>query len=502
MTRTFFQAIAGVLMCVAACSCRALYPATHRAGAERLPDAYAAADAREGGAVSNLWWRSFGSRELDRLVDCALEGSLSLLQAAARLRQARALERVAGSARVPDVAGTAGVGWSDRQSIAEDGAKTGRTVETYSLGAAASYEVDLWGRVAAAHRSARLGADALFFDLQTAMITLAGRVTDVWLNTIEATEQVRLLDQQARTNREILDLMKSRLVKSRTPLLDVYQQEQNLRAVEALLPPARRRVELLRHELAVLLGRPVGEAPGVVATKLPALPPRPATGVPADLLENRPDVRSGWFRLEAAGYDVAAARAGRLPSVRLTASHEYSADAPGEVLDSWASALAGALSAPLFDGGRRRSELARERAVLEDRLAGYRQTVLAAMREVEDALVTERRSREWLEALERQFISADRVLQEAARGYRKGAVDYLTVLTSTRNKQQLERDLLSARRQLLSNRVLLYRALGGSWDGETRRLAERNAMREMERRHVLPLPTDERPEPYRNKDAE
>ena len=463
------------VLCLGACSCRGLYPATHSAEAERLPSSYSKA-AEQGVAASNLWWQSFGSVELNELVGEALAGNLSLAGAAARLRQARAVAQAAGATRFPDLSGTAGVAWSDQHSTAADGSKTSQSSESYDLGVAASYEVDLWGRVAALRNRSQLDAASSRFDLETVAMTLSARVVDLWLRTVEAKAQVRLLEDQVQTNREIFDLLKDRLVKARTPLLDVYQQEQVLRATEGLLPLARQRLDLLGNELAVVLGRPVGKGPQVLSRELPVMPAQLRTGVPADLLSRRPDIRSQWSRLEAAGSAVAAARADRLPAIRLTARQEYNSVDTGSLFDNWLSSLAGSLTAPLFDGGRRRAEEARTRALLEERLAAYRATVLEAMRDVEDALVFETRLGERLTALEQQSASADRVLAEAERRYRKGAIDYLAVLSSLRGKQQLERDLLDVRRQLLSNRVALYRALGGSWNDTAQEALQRNVV--------------------------
>lgn len=460
---------AGLLLpaCMLA-SCATLRPDTAPdiRAASSLPAAYGAAAAPGGSAAANTWWRAFASDELDALMARALRDNLTLAAAEARLRQARAVADKAGAAVVPEITGSAGAGVTKRRAPGLDGVRTTSTVEDYSLGLAASYEVDLWGRVRAVRSGAGLTADASERDLETACMTVAAQVADRWLQLLEANAQVELIHGQIETNERVLDLLRERMLKTAsTVLLDVYQQEQSLRAIEALLPPAVQRVELLRSELAVLLGSPAGTAIGMTGRDLPALPPAPAAGVPADLLGRRPDIRAQLARLEAAGWDVAAARADRLPALRLTGAAAYDSAELADLLDDWILNLAAGLAGPLMDGGRRRAEVDRTRAALDVQLAQYRQTVLESAREVEDALARERRLGERLDAKRRELESATLALGEARRSYMKGGLGYLPVLLALRSVQSLERETVAVGREVLANRVSLYRALGGDWSG-------------------------------------
>ncbi|MCK5851201.1 MAG: TolC family protein [Kiritimatiellae bacterium] len=447
-------------LCAVICSCSALKPGIRSDHAELLPDAYSSV--HEFGSVStNAWWQSFENRELDRLMDIAFEGNLSLVQMGARLRQAHALARKSGSAMIPEITVTAGAGSSDVETTAKDGVVTKFSTDSYSLGFAAGYELDLWGRVWSVRQAGRLTAEASRRDMETAVMTISARVADVWLRVVEAGGHVRLLKEQIKTNKDVLDLLKKKMVKAGVPLLNIYQQEQVMLAMQARLPAAMQRLELLQNELTLLLGCPVGHGPKVFTTVLPDLPVQSGAGVPVDLLVSRPDVEAARFRLEAAGYDVAAARADRLPAIRLTAKYEYSAETTALLFDNWLSNLAAGLMGPLLDGGRRRAEVVRAKALLDERLAAYREVILEAVREVEDALIGERRIGERLVVIERQLKSSQFAFDEVTRRYLKGGSDYMQMLTTLRNTQQVERDVLNIRRELLSNRVTLYRALGG-----------------------------------------
>jgi NodT family efflux transporter outer membrane factor (OMF) lipoprotein len=302
-------------------------------------------------------------------------------------------------------------------------------------------------------------------------MTLAAEVANRWLAIIEQQALKALLSEQVETNKTYLELVELRFRKARVSALDVYQQRQTVAEVEKLIPLVEAEEQVLRNELAVLLGKPPGTLIGVGAYDLEEVPDFPEIGVPAELLINRPDVRSALARLTASDYRVAVARADRLPAIRLTGGIGYDADDISNLFDDWFLNLAAGITAPILDGRRREAEVERTLAVVEERLASYRLTVLTAMREVEDAVVRERKQREHVQALARQLEDAANALREAGERYKKALNDYLPVLTALERTQFLTRSLVVARRDLLTFRVNLYRALGGDWTGELERPA-------------------------------
>jgi NodT family efflux transporter outer membrane factor (OMF) lipoprotein len=294
-------------------------------------------------------------------------------------------------------------------------------------------------------------------------MTLAAEVVQRWLAIVEQQQLRAILTEQLETNKTYLELVELRFRKSLVSALDVYQQRQTVSDVQKQIPLVEAQEQVLRHELAVLLGRPPTATLTLGSYDLESVPAFPLTGVPAELLLNRPDVRAALARLKAADHRVAAARADRLPAIRLSGGIGYSADDIANVFDDWFLNLAGGLTGPLFDGRRREAEAERTLAVVEERLADYRLTVLTAIREVEDAIVQERKQAEYIDALARQLADARNALREASQRYRKALNDYLPVLAALERTQQLTRSLVTARRDLLTFRVNLYRALGGTW---------------------------------------
>jgi len=404
------------------------------------------------------WWRDFDDPVLTALIHQALADNLDLRSAWARLGQSAALARQAGAPLWPELDATGAAS----RSRTEAAGPVVRTTQ-YSLSLAASYEIDLWGRVRSQERAAALDFAASREDLEAAAITVAATVGDVWYSLVEQREQRLLLDQQIETSETLLELAELRFSQGLASALDVYQQRQQLATTRGQVPGVESRRRVLEHQLAVLLGRtPMADmVPGPLA--LPDLPRLPEAGLPADMLARRPDVRAAQARLAAADHRVAAAVAARLPSLSLTGSAGYAAGRSQDLWNSQAWSMAASALAPVFDAGRRAAEVSRTKARVDEALALYTQTILTAFREVEDALVQERKQWEYVASVREQLELATSTLREARERYSNGLSDYLPVLAAVQSHHQVARELISARRQLISFRIQLYRSLGGTW---------------------------------------
>ena len=278
--------------------------------------------------------------------------------------------------------------------------------------------------------------------------------------------QTKLIRKQLESNKTSLELVELRFRKSQATALDVYQQRQAVANTEARIPLAELREQLLRNELAALLGRADFQSLEIYAEELPSIGKLPTIGIPAEVLANRPDVRQAGLKLRSADWSVSAARADRLPAIRLSASGDYASADISDLFDDWYANLIGNITGPIFEGGRRKAEVKRTRAVVDERLAAYRETVLNAMKEVEDALISEQKQQDYLVALDRNVELSRHSYNEALNRYRNGLSQYLPVLVELVSLQALERDRVAAHYDLLQTRINLYRALGGSWTDE------------------------------------
>lgn len=426
-----------------------------------IPESYALSGDRE--ASPDRWWTSFDDARLNGLVSEALGGNFSLRQAQHRLEQAHAVARKAGAEQAPQVNAEAGAARS-RSRVTDATGTTGlQTRSQFGLSLAASYEVDLWGRVRSTKRAAVLDAQAARDSLDTAAMTLVAQIGDAWYRLAALDVGLALLHGQIESSEQQVRLLELRFDTGQATALDVWQQREQLAALRTLPPRLEAGLATGRHQLAVLLGRPPQSTHDLAPAGLPALPPLPATGLPADLLERRPDVRAALKSVRAENERAAAALADRLPALRLTASAGYSAPDAAELFDDWLWNIAGNLLAPVLDGGRRRAEAERSRAVARERLARCGDVLLNAMREVEDALINESKQGELIERQAEQYEMTRQTLQQARSRYRRGLSDYLPVLDALVREQSVARDLLETRRERLSYRIQLYRALGGQW---------------------------------------
>lgn len=407
------------------------------------------------------WWVSFADENLDGLIAQTLEGNRDLQSAWDRLAQAQALARKAGAPLMPTLSAEGSAALTRTWG---DGAD--RDSDNHGLGLAAGYEIDLWGRLRSNREAARFDLQASAGDLRTAAITLTAQVATAWYQLVEQRGQLALLEKQIATNEQVLELVTLRFRTGKTAAADVLQQRQLVETLVGEQAQALGRAELLQHQLAVLSGLPPGGLEGPQAAELPPLPPLPETGLPAELLRRRPDVQSAYLRVAAADQEMAAALADRFPRLSLAAGLDTSGGDAGDLFDNWLANLAANLTGPLIDGGQRRAEVDRTRAVAAERLHSYGQIVLEALGEVEDALVNERRQGETLASLERQYELAGLVVEQVRRRYLNGAENYQRVLDALLSHQQLQRTLLRTRRELIEDRIDLCRALAGGWDME------------------------------------
>ena len=414
---------------------------------------------------SDRWWLELASPELDRLMETALSDSFDVGVAFARLAQSEAAARQAGAALFPalDLDGGAA---HKRQSTRPDSStrRIENAGEPLSLGLAAGYELDLWGRVRSTDEAARLSARASADEARSALMTVAASVADTWAALLGVRAEQAVLERQIRTNRDLVDIQLTRYANAQNAGLDVLQQEEVYLASLAEQPPLIMQARTLRAQLTVLLGLYDESALHLAPeTALPLLPPPPAVGLPADLLTNRPDVRAAWHTLAAGEWDVSAAQAARLPALRLTGNAAYNTPDASVFFSNWLLSLAANLTGPLFDAGKSAAAVDRARAVVEERVNAYGRAVSTAVQEVDNALTDERQQRALIERLNQQLEVARIAQREAGTSYLGGRDSFLRYITQLQNVQKLERRVVREEASLVRYRVALHRALGGGW---------------------------------------
>ncbi len=431
--------------------------------------------------MPDRWWTEFDDPGLNLQVEYALGGNFTLATSLQRLRAARALTRREASDLFPHINGLA-------DSINVFGPGSDRT--TFAWGLDAAYQVDLWGQIQSRVEAERLRAEATHADYHAVSLTLAAEVARTWFSLIEAHAQLELIGNQIESNRDGLTVLKWRFGRGLVRSPDVLRQQQLVESTKEQAVITRARIEVLEHQLAVLLGELPQAASYEPGADLPDLPPLPATGLPVELIARRPDVRRDLLAYEAAERDLASAVSSQYPRVNLTGSLLNVAERPESLFQDWFVTVGGHLVAPLIDGGLRRSEVERTSAVANQRLNEYEQTKLIAFREVEDNLALERYQIERIERLNEQVVLAEKASGQLLEQFLIGDANYLDVLSTIQSQQRLQRDILSARLDLILIRIGLYLALAGAFDTHPQPLANSPATAA-----DLPLRLEELPPP-------
>ena len=338
---------------------------------------------------------------------------------------------------------------------------------------AAGFEIDLWGRLRNREVAALLDAEASVQDLRSLAISLSSVLAEVWFGIVAERELIALLESQQQTSERFLELTLLRFGQGLGLAQDIGRQREQLLSLQGRIELARGRLESLEFQLAVLLGnaerQTPADSPGL--GRLLEAAAQPGLGVPAELLERRPDLLAARRRVEAADRRAAAAVKEWLPSLSLNALLTGRALEIVDVLNDLVRQIGGAASQAVYGGGGRRARIDQAYAASEESLYAYAQSLVNAVGEVQTALAAGRSTREVVVNLQERLGEARRVLLLTSESYREGATDYLNVLTALLSQQGLEQALISAQRQQLGSRLQLCRALGFAPGTSVERLA-------------------------------
>ncbi len=407
----------------------------------------------------DLWWETFADPQLNELVERLFKENLLIEQGFARLQQAQSSARVVRSARFPSIDGNAESGRSMQPTLVDD-----FTGNSSRFSVAARFELDLWGKLAARDRAAAKTAEASYEDLQTLYLSLTAQLADLYYLAVEQRAQLDLTDETIQSFTDTVELVEGRYRLGLVPALDVYQARQNLAAAKAARPVFAANLAAAEHAMNVLIGHyPERDNVGHLAD-LPEMTTAFPTGLPSTLVNRRPDLRAALRRVEAADENVASAIADRFPTINLLGTYGRTRQETTAGLlegDFWS--LLGSLAVPVVDAGRRKAEVDRRQAIVREAVAAYQVAVLQAFQEVEDALADSYANEQRIVLLAETQEATAGSLRLSLQNYLYGVNDYLPVLTSQRNNFEVRSRLLTARRQLISARISLARALGGQW---------------------------------------
>ncbi len=338
--------------------------------------------------------------------------------------------------------------------------------EDFRIGLSASYELDLWGRIKAAVQAEEFRARASLFDYQAAAMSLSAEIGITWYRLLSARKQLELADEQLSINEDIMRLIRARFTGGQIRAVDILRQEQLLESTRNERIFYETEIELLKNRLAVLMGQPPQNIDELSEAALPPVPPLPQTGLPLELVRRRPDLQQSYHLVLAADREMAQAVRSKYPRISFTAVGESQAESFNTLFNDWAYTLAGNIMAPLFYGGRLNAEVDRTEAFKNQLLYQYGQNVLLAFEDVENALIREQKQLQRIEVLERRLELSSKTNMQLRNEFINGMTEYLEVLLSLDQEQQLQREMISAQQELLEYRIALYRALAGGFETE------------------------------------
>lgn len=411
------------------------------------------------------FWRGFGDAQLTGLVEDALSYNHDLKIALARYDRANALLRGAKYDYFPTI--TASGEASDSRLSTDQAAGGPRDGESYSAGIDAVWELDLFGRIRRGVEANRAEAAASAADLQALQVAVVGEVARTYVELRGLQERLRVARENAENQRETLRLVQARLDAGRGTEFDSARARAQLESTQSRVPALEAAVAVAMHRLAVLTGR----TPDALVAQLeplqplPALPTKLDPGTPGDLLRRRPDIAVAEQRLHAATARIGVATADLFPRFTLGGLLGSQAIDSGDLFEGGSETRFVALGIDwsFLDIGRVRARIAAADADAEGELASYRQSVLLALEDTENALVRYARARREDGHLERGAIDSAQAARLARLRFDAGAADLLEVLDAERTQLQAQDAFADARTRSVAGAIGVYKALAGGW---------------------------------------
>jgi NodT family efflux transporter outer membrane factor (OMF) lipoprotein len=425
------------------------------------------------------WWEEFNDPGLTRLVNRAAGANLDLRLAESRIREARALRRIAASGAWPtvDVSGSYSRSRTSENAIGPSSQANGGSPffsgsnngqDLFRTGFDSSWEIDVFGGVRRSVEAADATIDATIEDRRDVLVTLLGDIARNYIDLRGFQRRLAVAENNLKAQQESLEIIDVRFQAGLASDLQVAQAEAQVNTTAAEIPALEALTKQAAHRVDVLLGLQPGALSGELSADapIPALPPEAQVGLPSELLRRRPDIRRAESQLAAATAEIGVATADLYPKFSLSGLFGVQSVSGSD----WISApsrfwsIGPTVRWPVFDAGRIRANIEVRTARQEQAVTQYEKTVLAAFEDVENALVSYAKEQTRYRSLMNAVVANRRALALADELYKNGLVDFLNVLDSQRALYLAESDLAQSEATMATNLVALYKALGGGWE--------------------------------------
>jgi multidrug efflux system outer membrane protein len=426
--------------------------------------------------ANTLWWAQFEDPVLDELIRTALRENYDLRIATARVEEYVGRYWVGRSGLFPQIGGSASAG---RSRASEEGMSPLLTsamknpTDNYQLAFNGTWEIDLWGKLRRSTEAAR--ADLLSNEeaRQAVILSLVSAVANSYISLRDLDKQLEVAQRTAESRKDSYKLFKLRYEGGVISELELNQVKSEYEQAMATIPQIEKQVAFQENGLSVLIGKnpgPITRGKSVDELMLPAVP----AGLPSDLLERRPDIRQAEQALIAANARIGVAKARFFPTISLTGLFGWSSTALDNLFTGPAKvwSYGGGLTSPIFTGGYLTGQLKATEAIQQQTLFNYQSAIQNAFREVDDALIDQKRTREQLEAQKRQVDALKEYARIARLRYENGYTSYMEVLDAERSLFNAELQYAQTQGVLFQALVNLYKAVGGGWVVEADKLTQ------------------------------
>jgi len=444
----------------------------YRRPAVEVPQSWRFAEKEARDLVNTPWWEQFDDPVLNELIGICLRENRDLLIATARIEEFRGRFQVARSPLLPQIGANAG---ASRQRSTEQGqsplpAASQNPFDLYELSAFASWEIDFWGKYRRAAESARANLLATQEARRSVVLSLVASVAGAYVNLRDLDRQLEIARRTAKSRGESLTIFELRNRGGLISELELSQVKSEYEQALATIPAIEKAIAQQEDALSVLLGRnpgPIRRGRTIDELKLPDVP----AGLPSELLHNRPDIRQAEQELISANAQIGVARAQYFPSISLTGMFGWESTRLSGLFSGPATiwSLAAPVAQPIFTGGAIAGQVRSSEAFREETLQRYKQTVQNAFRDVEDALVDQKQTRQQLAAQTRQVEALRTYARTARLRYDNGYTSYIEVLDAEQSLFSAELSSVQTQGGLFQSLINLYKAMGGGWRVEEER---------------------------------
>lgn len=424
----------------------------------KIPESWIFAEAKSAEAKNKAWWQEFGSDELNDLVKKALDQNPNLISTAYRWQ--KSLLEIDGikSSQLPTLSAGMNAGASERLS-------NNITAQSFGFRLGVSYQIDLWGKLALSKQNSIWSANASAEDLLATRLSLIGEVINAWLNLTYLNDQIAFNDEELKFQQKTFDLVKKQVGIGALSDLDLINARQALNALETARIRLQTQKLQAQNNLAFLLGEvPLDNYAQIQGSLRDIKVPKIDTGIPAELLRQRPDLRAAQYRLQTSLGRIEIAQRDFYPTINLSADLSAGSNFISKIFENPIGAIASSINLPFLQMGNLTKALNSNKLDYEASLIDFKKTLYKAILDVENALLSVAESAKTADILEQQLADTKEVERITKIRYEVGAESLQNLLKSQQARRDMEAKVLESRHTSLMRQVTLYLALGGTKD--------------------------------------